>query len=753
MPGQDSDKPTPKKMRGQLMKTSSAAPVFSAIFGESVMHTKETEFLEAAEKGDIQTIMKIVNADVNFNLNVLDIFGRSALEIAVEGEYIDIVEFLLPKSSIQCINDAMLLAISKDNARLTEMLLKQDLMLCQRMKHFDLESIQGVRHRNSPRFSQDITPLVLASQRNNFCLVKLLLMHGVSIKKPCPYFCDCQGCTSEREIDSVMHSRSRLNRYMGLASPAYLCFSRSKDPILSAFQLAHDLKDLAGIEKEYKKEYFYLSDQCEKYAIDLLDMCRTKDEVMTILNENGTGDASQNKIKLERVRLAIKYEQKRFIANPICQNQMETLWYEPVAWIQHRNTFLKILSLFLFALSLPFLLAIYFIAPKSKVADFVRSPLIKFMSSSSCYLTFLFLIIALATRDEGHLWSADLCCDKVTKALFVCIIVWVIESMMLRSRHNFPLPQPHHLADMFFALANVLSFTRLAHLLPASQQLGPLMISFGQMMKDVTRFLFVFFLVFMAFVCGLTSLYQIYVCDENTHFNELQRSIGSLFWATFGMGDKTSPEVAMENVNLLDKDFRKWTETVGSVLFASYILAGVVVLLNMLIAMMNNSFQEIYEDKDVEWKFARAKLRIQYFEHGMTVPAPLNLIPNPKYLCYLFQWVKKKAFGDSTTEIDKMASAYMKKEVMQRLVRRYIYKNQFKCLDETYEDEDVKDNLDRVFDRIGNMQMELAGLHRKLKEKSIRYAKGSVKKTKSTPCQKSSYMPCKCSPPSPDEYM
>ena len=49
----------------------------------------------------------------------------------------------------------------------------------------------------------------------------------------------------------------------------------------------------------------------------------------------------------------------------------------------------------------------------------------------------------------------------------------------------------------------------------------------------------------------------------------------------------------------------------------------------------------------MEWKFARSKLWISYFEEGGTCPPPFNIIPTPKSLFYIFQWVKRKFCGHS----------------------------------------------------------------------------------------------------------
>ena len=51
------------------------------------------------------------------------------------------------------------------------------------------------------------------------------------------------------------------------------------------------------------------------------------------------------------------------------------------------------------------------------------------------------------------------------------------------------------------------------------------------------------------------------------------------------------------------------------------------------------------EKADIEWKFARSKLWISYFEDGGTVPPPFNIIPTPKSLYYLCRWAYLKMCG------------------------------------------------------------------------------------------------------------
>lgn len=64
----------------------------------------------------------------------------------------------------------------------------------------------------------------------------------------------------------------------------------------------------------------------------------------------------------------------------------------------------------------------------------------------------------------------------------------------------------------------------------------------------------------------------------------------------------------------------------------------------------------IQDHADIEWKFARTKLWMSYFEEGGTLPTPFNVIPSPKSLWYLLRWLwrrlcrqnikkKNKSFG------------------------------------------------------------------------------------------------------------
>lgn len=82
----------------------------------------------------------------------------------------------------------------------------------------------------------------------------------------------------------------------------------------------------------------------------------------------------------------------------------------------------------------------------------------------------------------------------------------------------------------------------------------------------------------------------------------------TVFWSLFGLAEKLG--VKLEDYN------KRFTETIGYFIYGAFNIASVIVLLNMLIAMMSKSYETIEEHADVEWKFARSKLYMEYVKEG-----------------------------------------------------------------------------------------------------------------------------------------
>ena len=169
------------------------------------------------------------------------------------------MELLLDWSNLSNIYEALLQAIGAGHEQIAESILKHPKYqgMKKEHKHFgETDHFFNTASEDSP-FSSDITPLILAAERNQFEIVQLLLLRGETIRKPHHYYCNCQECSNKLEYDLLRLAKTILNAYKGLSSGAYISLS-SKDPILTAFELARELRAVTKVEKYYKVTKFLL---------------------------------------------------------------------------------------------------------------------------------------------------------------------------------------------------------------------------------------------------------------------------------------------------------------------------------------------------------------------------------------------------------------------------------------------------------------------------------------------------------------
>ncbi|XP_042593897.1 short transient receptor potential channel 3 isoform X1 [Cyprinus carpio] len=709
-------------------------PAFMFNARGSSLTAEEERFLDAAEYGNIPVVRKMLEESSTLNVNCVDYMGQNGLQLAVGNEHLEVTELLLRRDNLARVGDALLLAISKGYVRIVEALLGHPSFSggerltrspCE-LQDDDFYSYD----EDGTRFSPDITPIILAAHCQKYEVVHMLLMKGARIERPHDYFCKCADCTEKQRKDSFSHSRSRINAYRGLASPAYLSLS-SEDPVLTALELSNELTKLANIEKEFKdkknrnketsqnngfflNDYRKLSMQCKDFVVGVLDLCRDTEEVEAILNGDISAELEEgqhHRSLLSRVKLAIKYEVKKFVAHPNCQQQLLTIWYENLSGLREQTTAVKCLVVLVVALGLPLLAVGYWFAPCSKLGKVLRSPFMKFVAHAASFIIFLCLLVFNASdRFEGITTFPNVTVTDYPLQIFrvkttqfswteILIMVWVagmmwseckelwtegpreyimqlwnvldfgmlsifiaaftarffafLQAMKAQeyvdekihasdlslvtlppdikyftyARDKWVPSDPQLISEGLYAIAVVLSFSRIAYILPANESFGPLQISLGRTVKDIFKFMVLFIMVFLAFMIGMFILYSYYLgAKVNPAFTTVEESFKTLFWSIFGLSEVSSVVLKYDH---------KFIENIGYVLYGIYNVTMVVVLLNMLIAMINSSYQEIEDDADVEWKFARSKLWLSYFDNGKTLPPPFSIVPSPKsfYLC------------------------------------------------------------------------------------------------------------------------
>lgn len=244
-------------MREKGRRQAVRGPAFMFNDRGTSLTAEEERFLDAAEYGNIPVVRRMLEESRTLNVNCVDYMGQNALQLAVGNEHLEVTELLLKKENLARIGDALLLAISKGYVRIVEAILNHPgfaasgrltLSPCeQELQDDDFYAYD----EDGTRFSPDITPVILAAHCHKYEVVHMLLRRGARIERPHDYFCKCGDCADKQRRDAFSHSRSRINAYRGLASPAYLSLS-SEDPVLTALELSNELAKLANIEKEFK---------------------------------------------------------------------------------------------------------------------------------------------------------------------------------------------------------------------------------------------------------------------------------------------------------------------------------------------------------------------------------------------------------------------------------------------------------------------------------------------------------------------
>ncbi|KAL4838535.1 hypothetical protein H8958_019645 [Nasalis larvatus] len=754
---------------------------------ESELSPSEKAYLNAVEKGDYASVKKsLEEAEIYFkiNINCIDPLGRTALLIAIENENLELIELLL--SFNVYVGDALLHAIRKEVVGAVELLLNH------KKPSGEKQVPPILLDKQFSEFTPDITPIILAAHTNNYEIIKLLVQKGVSVPRPHEVRCNCVECVSSSDVDSLRHSRSRLNIYKALASPSLIALS-SEDPFLTAFQLSWELQELSKVENEFKSEYEELSRQCKQFAKDLLDQTRSSRELEIILNyrDDNSLIEEQSGNDLARLKLAIKYRQKEFVAQPNCQQLLASRWYDEFPGWRRRHWAVKMVTCFIIGLLFPVFSVCYLIAPKSPLGLFIRKPFIKFICHTASYLTFLFLLLLASQHIDrsdlnrqgppptivewmilpwvlGFIWGEikqmwdgglqdyihdwwnlmDFVMNSLYLATISLKIVAFVKYSALNPRESWDMWHPTLVAEALFAIANIFSSLRLISLFTANSHLGPLQISLGRMLLDILKFLFIYCLVLLAFANGLNQLYFYYEetkgltckgirCEkQNNAFSTLFETLQSLFWSIFGLINLYVTNVKAQH---------EFTEFVGATMFGTYNVISLVVLLNMLIAMMNNSYQLIADHADIEWKFARTKLWMSYFEEGGTLPTPFNVIPSPKSLWYLIKWIwthlckkkmrrKPESFGtigvrtQHRRAADNLRRHHQYQEVMRNLVKRYVAAM---IRDAKTEEGLTEENFKELKQDISSFRFEVLGLLRGSKLSTIQSANASKESSNS----------------------
>ncbi|CAM9571834.1 unnamed protein product [Lampetra fluviatilis] len=422
-------------------------------------------------------------------------------------------------------------------------------------------------------------------------------------------------------------------------------------PLEAAVKLTRALGAAALREKERSVDLELAARHCQALATDLLSLAVGSQSagaahLLRAVDERG----------LSLLDVLIECHQREVAAHPAVQHHLSDVWRGGLRW----PSWCLALLLLGFLVCPPLWVA--FSLPLGH--RFTRIPIIKFLCHLASHLFLLSLFVLTVVWPpvtpiaEGHLlpswnewllltWLLGLLLAELRQGgsrfglAWIRLLVLGLSGLALLchlSALAFPAGS-HALLECLCArnvlLAKALAFccVQLLDFLSFHHLFGPWAIIISDLMKDLARFGMVLGIFHVAFTLHLTALCQpVYpqgdpvgnssaaaaaAWDATTAAQTTLDVTVLLFFSLFGMGDQNSLPDVSRSPSIVS--------TLVNATFGVYLIVTLIVLINLLIAMMSDTYQRIQAQSDTQWKFGRAVL-VREATRRTSPPAPLNVV-------------------------------------------------------------------------------------------------------------------------------
>ncbi|XP_004696953.1 transient receptor potential cation channel subfamily M member 2 [Echinops telfairi] len=447
---------------------------------------------------------------------------------------------------------------------------------------------------------------------------------------------------------------------------AEIIWAQSQDCIMAALACSKLLKELSKEEEDTdcSEDMLALADEYELRAIGVFTECYRKDEELA---QKLLIRVSETWGKTTCLQLALEAKDMKFVSHGGVQAFLTKVWWGQLS--VDNGPWRVMLCMVVFPLLFTGLISFRtkrLQAQKglARICAFFRAPVVIFQLNILSYFTFLglFAYVLMVDFQASPSW-----CECV-------IYCWLFSLVCEEARQLFSDPDGYGLlktANLYFSdfwnkldVGAILLFTagltcrlipatlytgrvilsldfimlclRLMHIFTVSKTLGPKIIIVKRMMKDV--FFFIFLLAVWVVSFGVAK--QAILIHNESRVDWLFRGVVYHSYLTiFGQipayidgvnfdpehcspngTDPYKPKCPESDQTQQEPAFPEWLTVI---LLCLYLLFTNILLLNLLIAMFNYTFQQVQEHTDQIWKFQRHDLIEEY--HGRP-PAPPPLI-------------------------------------------------------------------------------------------------------------------------------
>ncbi|XP_030620993.1 transient receptor potential cation channel subfamily M member 1a [Chanos chanos] len=378
-----------------------------------------------------------------------------------------------------------------------------------------------------------------------------------------------------------------------------------------------------------------------------------------------------------------------------------------------------------------------------KICEFYNAPFTKFWFNTIAYMVYLMLynyIILVKMERWPSLQEWIVISYIITLGLEKVRQILMSEPGKLRQKINVWLEEYWNITDLvaitvflmglllrlqnepymgygrvIYCVDIIFWYIRVLDIFGVNKYLGPYVMMIGKMMIDMLYFVVIMLVVLMSF--GVARQAILHPDEEPTW--RLARNIFYMpYWMIYGEVFADSIDLyAMEinppcGDNMYDEDGKKLPPCIPGAwltpaIMACYLLVANILLVNLLIAVFNNTFFEVKSISNQVWKFQRYQL-IMTFHDRPVLPPPLIIFSHIyivlKRLCCR---CRKKQEGE-LDERDRGLKLILSADELKSL-----YEFEEQCVEEYFrekEDEEQSSNDERIrvtSERVENMSMRL----------------------------------------------
>ncbi|CAC5369887.1 unnamed protein product [Mytilus coruscus] len=441
-------------------------------------------------------------------------------------------------------------------------------------------------------------------------------------------------------------------------------------------------------ELSVKNKVLAYKEEFDELASVVLDECHSRDPTKAMMIAERRSPTWSN---MKSMQMAASADNQTFLASVVCQNSISSTWKRGIgsSW---QKVF--VVSLFPFLAATPLLdidkLGENRISPAYKFLTFLTSPIAKFTYHSLMYLMFLMLFtyFVLVEFRTAHVTPIEVVCivwisTFIIDNVYTCLAFpsptlkgtirdWfgLLKFLDIGNCFSAIIAFIMHLegtkadeAKSIFCVNAVVFYIRVLEVYTVNSRLGPKMVMIKKMILELVMFILVLTIFLVAY--GVVSQGLMYR-QRQSDWKILRDVIYFPYWQFYGelfLDEIEEDEDCMIQViyNMTNStgiaDWDNITDPINitagvpdhtycrkphwlvPVFLAAYLMIGNVLLLNLLIAIFSNVFQEVEVNSNRIWKYQMYLLVMEFDTKAALVP-PLSIFI---HIYLIFKWIFRQS--------------------------------------------------------------------------------------------------------------